>query len=171
MFYFLLALLAHGWAYSIGRPRRPSLSVVTSSAQKPLGQSKPNFMSSVNGMFVQMILATRPRWSLCPYMVKQPFKNRLWNQQAGDIGTWYSTMETRTLQCLFKWWSWVDLVLLYGKVNFGLVWGKCSNTRFYRSYWSLWIERWYILTNWKWLHEYIWVPEDKVTVRLFSKIT
>ena len=53
----------------------------------------------------------------CIYMVKYPL-NLLRNQQADDLQTWYTASRTSALQSLFKWWSWVDLDLLYGKVEF-----------------------------------------------------
>ena len=76
-----LAHLSQGsfwWAYRISRP--PSsitvvvLTLKTSSPQKPLGQSKSNFIWRFYGIgerkFAQMVLVTWPRWPPCPYMIK-----------------------------------------------------------------------------------------------------
>ena len=43
----------------------------------------------------------------------------LWNQNANDLDSWYAASGTWVLPSLFKWWPWVDLYLLYGKVKFG----------------------------------------------------
>ena len=46
----------------------------TCFSQKPLGQSKPNFICKFSGTrkwkFIDMMLFTWPRWLPCPYMVK-----------------------------------------------------------------------------------------------------
>ena len=77
---------AHWWAYSTGR--RPSSVLQTlPTSQKPLGQSKSNFLWSLCGMgerkFVQMVQVTWPRWPPCQYLVKilkisSPEPNRRW---------------------------------------------------------------------------------------------
>ena len=102
---------AHWWAYSIGMP--PSCVVrrrqhfQTSSPLKPLGLLKPNFMWSLLGMgerkFVQMVLATWPRWRPCPYMVKTLKNLHLWIQKANDLETWYAISGSWVIQSLFKW--------------------------------------------------------------------
>ena len=76
--------------YSIGRLRCPSSVVHTlqTSSQKPLSQSKPNFIWSLIGMgeqkfvhmiqvvgpFVHMIHVVWPRWPPCPLYGKNPLK-------------------------------------------------------------------------------------------------
>ena len=84
----------------------------TSSPQKPLGQSKPNFVWNLIGMgkrkFVCAVWVTWPKWPPHPYMVK-PVKNLLRNQRANDLGAWYAALGTWAQQSLFKWWPWVDL--------------------------------------------------------------
>ena len=73
-----LSLKAHWWAYSIGMLRLPAVVVSPSthhfqrsSSQKPLGQSKPNFMWSLHGSgewkFVWGIWVIWPRWPPRPY--------------------------------------------------------------------------------------------------------
>ena len=46
----------------------------TGFSQKPLGQSKPNFICKLSGTrkwkFIDMMLVTWSRWLPCPYMVK-----------------------------------------------------------------------------------------------------
>ena len=63
------------WAYRIGRPPSSDVhTLLTSFPQKPLGQSKSNFIWSFYGMrerkFAQTVLVIWPRWPPCPYMVK-----------------------------------------------------------------------------------------------------
>ena len=47
----------------------------------------------------------------------KPFKT-LRNQQAYDLRTWYKASRTKALQTWFKWWSRVDLDLVFIKVRF-----------------------------------------------------
>ena len=64
------------------------------------------FMDGEERKFVQMTkMATM---SICG---KKPLK--IFYRQP-----WYKALGTQALQSLFKWWSWVDHDLLYGKVNF-----------------------------------------------------
>ena len=140
-FSILLLFLAHlsrrliWWAYRIGRP--PSSVVVIvhtlwkSSPQKPLGQSKSNFIWSFYGIgeqkFAQMVLVTWPRWPPCPYMLKTSKILLFWNQKADDLETWYASLGARVLPSLLKWWPWVDLDLFYSKVilvPYAFVWEK-----------------------------------------------
>ena len=66
-----------------------------------------------------MVQVTWPRWPPCPYMVKT-FKNLLLqNQKTYDLETWHVALGTQAPQSLYKWWSWVDLDLFYGKVKLG----------------------------------------------------
>ena len=55
-------------------------------------------------------------------MVKTLKNLLLWNQQADDIETWYAALIAQVVPSLLKWWSWVDLVIFYGKVKFGPLW-------------------------------------------------
>ena len=75
---------AQWWAYRIGRPLSSVCVYVcqhfqTFSSQKPMGQSKSNFICSFHGMgkrkFIQLVQVTWPRWSPCPYMVKTSKKS------------------------------------------------------------------------------------------------
>ena len=70
-------------------------------------------------------------------------KNLLQNQKADDLETWCAASGAWVLPSLFKWWPWVDLDLLYGKVKFGLLCfctGKRGNNGFFRKYRSLWYQ-------------------------------
>ena len=120
----------------------------TCFSQKPLGQSKPNFICKLSGTrkwkFDDMMLVTWPRWLPCPYMVKT-FKNLLlWNRQTDFHETWYVASVTPAHYSLFKWWPCIDLDLIYGKVKFGnlgfSIW-KIENSAFFRNYWSQWPEK------------------------------
>ena len=55
-------------------PRSFTYKIKTCFSQKPLGQSKPNFICKLSGTrkwkFDDMMLVTWPRWQPCPYMVK-----------------------------------------------------------------------------------------------------
>ena len=78
-----------------------------------------------------MVQVTWPRWPPRPYMVKT-FKNLLLqNRKSYDLETWFAASGTQALQSLYKWWSWVDLDLFYGKVKFGrlYVWMGKSVTK------------------------------------------
>ena len=48
-------------------------------SQKPLGQSKPNFICKLSGTrkwkFIDMMLVTWPRWLPCPYTVRTLLKS------------------------------------------------------------------------------------------------
>ena len=93
------------------------------SPQKPLGQSKSNFIWSFYAIgerkFAQMVLVTWPRWPPCPYMVKTLKNLLLRNQKADDLETWYASSGAWVLPGLLKWWPWVDLDLFYSKVKYG----------------------------------------------------
>ena len=52
-------------------------------------------------------------------MVKTLKNLRLQNQKSYDLETWHVSLGTQALQILYKWWPWVDLDLIYGKVKFG----------------------------------------------------
>ena len=52
-----------------------------------------------------------------PIYGKTPLKDLRRNQQADYLQTWHKALGTLALQNLFKWWSWVDLDLLYEEVN------------------------------------------------------
>ena len=52
-------------------------------------------------------------------MVKTLKNLLLRNRKADDLESWYAASGTQVLSSLFKWWSWVDLDLFYGKVKFG----------------------------------------------------
>ena len=69
------------------------------------------------------------------------------------LQTCYTALGTWTLQCLVKWWSWVDLDLLYGNVNLAswVCLRKCLNIRIYRNFCYLWLK---VGTN-SWLSEYM----------------
>ena len=140
-------LIVYPWS-GVRRPSSSSSVVVvvhnaqTSSSQKPLGRSKPNFMWSLLGQgernFVRSILVTWPRWPPRPYMVKTLQKSSS-PEPAGGF--------PRNLVCsigglpahhsLFKWWPWVDLDLFYDKVKFdnlGFSIGKSENCWFFRTF-------------------------------------
>ena len=77
-----------GWAYNIGR-LQSVINTLQTSPQKPLGQSKPNFICSFHGSGVWKFVrgggevwVTWPRRPPSPYMVKNLF---LWNQRASDL--------------------------------------------------------------------------------------
>ena len=42
------------------------------------------------------------------------------HQEIDDLQTWHTASGMRTVQSLFKWWSWVELDIFYSKVNFAL---------------------------------------------------
>ena len=122
------------WAYMIG-PSSSSVVVIhtlqTSSPQKPMGQSKSDFIWSFCGMgeqkFAQMVLVTWSRWPPYPYMVKTLKKNLLfWNQKADDLETWYASLGAQVLPSLLKWWPYVDLYLFWqGQIwSLMLLYGK-----------------------------------------------
>ena len=78
---FFFIFLNFYLAYSIAMVRRPSAVRTSSihhfqkySSPKPLGQSKPNFIWSLNGIgerkFVREVWITWPRWPPSPYMIK-----------------------------------------------------------------------------------------------------
>ena len=50
------------------------LKIKTGFSQKPLGQSKPNFICKLSGTkkwkFIDTMVVTLPRWPPCPYIVK-----------------------------------------------------------------------------------------------------
>ena len=56
--------------------------------------------------------------SPCPYMVKT-LKNLLKNHGVDCLETWDVACGELVLWNLFKWWPWVNLGLIYGKVKFG----------------------------------------------------
>ena len=133
--YPFLAHLRQRLIWLIYRIGRPLLSVMVhccpSSPQKPMGQSKSNFIWSFYGMgerkFAQMFLVTWPRWPPCPYMVKTLKNLLLWNQKDSDLETWYATSGARVLPNLLKCWPWVDLDFLTARSNlvpYGFVWEK-----------------------------------------------
>ena len=95
---------------------RPSIVVhnaQTSSSQKPLGRSKPNFIWSLLGLrerkFVRGILVTWLKWSQSPYMIK-PFKKFLLRNRRGDFNeTWYVASRTPAhlfVQIMTLEWPW-----------------------------------------------------------------
>ena len=43
----------------------------------------------------------------------------LQNQKADDLESWYASSIARVLPSLLKWWAWVDVGLVYGKVKLG----------------------------------------------------
>ena len=154
--------LAHWWAYSIGRPLSSICMYVhvrvcsyvsqhfqTSSPLKPLGRLKPSSMWRLLGIeernFVRTVQVTWPRWPPWPYMLKSLKNLLLRNQKAYDLETWYVASSAQVLPSLFKWWSWVDLDLFYGKVKFGplcICMEKRSHNRFFRNCCSLWYQSW-----------------------------
>ena len=103
----------------------------TSSPQKPLGQSKSNFIWSLNGMgerkFIQLVQVTWPRWPPCPNMVKT-FKK---SSSPEPKGRWPCNLvcsigcsgTIKFVQMMILGWSWPILrqgqiwfiMLLYGK--------------------------------------------------------
>ena len=118
-------LKARWWAYSIGRLRSSVIRLSTFSnifSSEDTGPIEVRFYVAalwVGGTrLLQTVMVTWPRWPPCPYMVKT-LKNLLWNQKADDLETWYAALGTQVLPNSFKWWSWVDLDLFYGKVKFG----------------------------------------------------
>ena len=93
----------HWWAYRIGRPptsvhhRRPHS--LKPSSQKPLGQSKSNFIWSFYWMreqkFVQMVLVTwKDGHHDNNYNMVKTLKNLLWDQKADYFETWYAASGT-----------------------------------------------------------------------------
>ena len=109
------------WALRIGRPLSYVVVVhtfQTSSPQKPLGQSKSNFIWSFYGTrewkFAQMVLVIWPIWP--------PWVKTLKIFFSGIKGWWPWSLVlsgARVLPSLLKWWPWVDLDLFYSKVKFG----------------------------------------------------
>ena len=83
----------------------------------------PNFLCKLSGTrkwkFIDMMLVTWPRWLPCPYMVKTLQKSS--SLEPVDRFPWNLVVASMTPahHNLFKWWSWVDLDLFNGKVNFG----------------------------------------------------
>ena len=136
--------------------------IKTCFSQKPLSHFPPNFLCKLLGTkkwkHICMMLVTWPRWLPSPYVVK-PFKNLLLLNRWTDYHkTWYVASGTPVHHSLFKWWSWVDLDIVYGIVklwNLGLSIGKSENSGFFRNYYSLWPE-----TNW--VNEDMWVLKVKV---------
>ena len=104
------------WGYLIFRSPEPLGSLVSlyyrhasvvrqqfkTSPLKPLGQLKPNFISSLHRMgerkkFIQMVQVTWPWWPPYPYMVKTLKNIPLQNQKADDLETWYVALGARVL--------------------------------------------------------------------------
>ena len=54
-----------------------------------------------------------------PIYGKKLKKSFLRNQKIDDLETWYATSGARVLPSLFKWWTWVDCHLFYGKAKCG----------------------------------------------------
>ena len=72
------------------------------------------------------------KMALMPIYGKNPSKNLLlWNRWTDFHETWYVASMTPAHHSLFKWWSWVDLDLFYGKVK---IW---ELRLFYRKKWKL----------------------------------
>ena len=111
------------WAYRIGRPLSSSLFKHLLLRNHWANQSQISYGASMGWerKFAQMALVTWPRWPPRTYMVKT-LKNLLLNQKADDLETWYASAGARVLPSLLKWWSWVDLDLVYSKVKFGPLW-------------------------------------------------
>ena len=91
--------------------------------------------------FVQMIRVIWPRWPPCPYMVQNPSKifsetSRPMTFELGIQHQWLGP---------YKVCSNDDpgLTLTYFTAKSALLPYAFVNTRFYRNYWSLWIESWY----------------------------
>ena len=111
-----------------------------------------------------MIQVTWPRWPPCSKLLKT-FKNLLLQSRWTDFyKTWYVASGTPVHHSLYKWWPWVDLDIIYGKVKFGYIGfsiGKSENNGFFRKYSSLWPENWYMQTT-NWVNEGKWVLKVKV---------
>ena len=124
--------------------------------------------------FVQIVQVTWSIWPPCPYMAKTlKIFFSLRNQKTDDLETWYAASGARVLSSLFKWWPWVDLYLLNGKVKFALLCvciGTFFNSRFPRNYWSLWSERWHMKST-KWVYKDLRVPMVKVIHWPSSEVT
>ena len=80
--------------------------------------------------------------------------------------SWYAALGSQVLPRLFKWWSWNDSDLFYGKVKFGpmcFCMGKKGKTMdfLFRNHCSLWYKSWKMHST-KWVHEASWVPKVKV---------
>ena len=72
-----------------------------------------------------------------PYFMARSNLVTLWNQWTDFHETWYVASLTPAHHSLFKWWSWVDLELFYGKVKFGNLGfsiGKSENCWFFRTF-------------------------------------
>ena len=82
----------------------------------------------------QMVVVTWPRWPPYSKLLKTLKGLLLQNYWANCLETWYVAAGTVVLQNLYKTCSWVDLDLIYGKVNFGSIgiWiGNAENFNFY----------------------------------------
>ena len=84
------------------------------TAQKPLGQLKPNFTKSFQGRrkqkCIQSIQVLWLLWLPGPYMAII-FKYLLLRNKLTE------GLETRVLPRILKWWPWVDLNFFYAKVQ------------------------------------------------------
>ena len=80
----------------------------------------------------------RPRWPLCPYMVKA-LKNLLWYQKADDLESWYTASVLEYYQVY-----WNDDPGFYGKVKFGPLcfWEKGKTMDFSKYFVVLWYQSW-----------------------------
>ena len=68
----------------------------------------------------QMVIVKLPRWPPCSKMLKAS-KDLLQNYWANCLETGFVASGTVVLQNSYKTSSWVDLNLIYGKVNFGSI--------------------------------------------------
>ena len=101
---------------------KKSWEIQTTSSLEPLGQYCSNFIWSLLRLGEQkidkMVMAHRPGWLPCTYMIKT-FKNLLFqNQTSPGALSLHKSSGMGGLPKLLKWWSYVDVWPFYGKVKF-----------------------------------------------------
>ena len=110
------------------------LYFLTSSVANPLGPLKPNFMWSFHVMEEQKFKRSwSTKMATMPIYGKKHIKNLVWNQQAGDLWTWYTALGTRVLQSVFKWCSGRILTFLMAMSNLGryaFIWENAQTVDF-----------------------------------------
>ena len=77
-----------------------------------------NFVWSISEMGKSNFYSNVTKNAIMSIYVKIDWKPSSQNQQANDGRTLFTALETWALQSVYKWWSWIDLHFLYGKVNF-----------------------------------------------------
>ena len=97
-----LSLWANGWAYSIGRFRRPPSTLLKHFSSETTGPIETKFHTEPPWDRGTKVCSNGPghvtKIAAMPIYGKKPFKNLLPNQQANELRTWYTTSGTGALQ-------------------------------------------------------------------------